>query len=41
MQAIRAPRPGGHVGYVGVTHDVNLPELLLDEDIAATAKTPQ
>ena len=25
MQAIRSTRPGGHVGYVGVTHDVTLP----------------
>ncbi|MDQ1636139.1 MAG: hypothetical protein QOJ32_2948 [Frankiaceae bacterium] len=25
MQAIRATRPGGHVGYVGVSHDVQLP----------------
>ena len=25
MQAIRAARPGGHVGYVGVSHDVALP----------------
>jgi threonine dehydrogenase-like Zn-dependent dehydrogenase len=25
MQAIRAARPGGHVGYVGVSHDVQLP----------------
>ena len=25
MQAIRATRPGGHVGYVGVAHDVPLP----------------
>ncbi|GGM78502.1 zinc-dependent alcohol dehydrogenase family protein [Dactylosporangium sucinum] len=25
MQSIRATRPGGHVGYVGVTHDVALP----------------
>jgi threonine dehydrogenase-like Zn-dependent dehydrogenase len=25
MQAIRATRPGGHVGYVGVTHDVSIP----------------
>ena len=24
MQAIRSSRPGGHVGYVGVTHDVAL-----------------
>ena len=24
MQAIRATRPGGHVGYVGVSHDVTL-----------------
>ena len=29
MQAIRATRPGGHVGYVGVSHDVNLPGLEL------------
>jgi threonine dehydrogenase-like Zn-dependent dehydrogenase len=25
MQAIRATRPGGHMGYVGVAHDVHLP----------------
>src|SRR6266542_4933340 len=25
MQAIRSCRPGGHVGYVGVLHDVELP----------------
>ena len=25
MQAIRATRAGGHVGYVGVAHDVSLP----------------
>jgi threonine dehydrogenase-like Zn-dependent dehydrogenase len=25
MQAIRSARPGGHVGYVGVAHDVRLP----------------
>lgn len=25
MQAIRSTRAGGHVGYVGVTHDVQLP----------------
>ena len=25
MQAIRATRPGGHVGYVGVAHNVELP----------------
>ncbi|MGY1741932.1 MULTISPECIES: zinc-dependent alcohol dehydrogenase family protein [unclassified Blastococcus] len=31
MQAVRATRPGGHVGYVGVAHDVALPgdELFL------------
>ena len=31
MQAIRSTRPGGHVGYVGVSHDVALPgdELFL------------
>jgi threonine dehydrogenase-like Zn-dependent dehydrogenase len=25
MQAIRSTRPGGHMGYVGVNHDVQLP----------------
>ena len=25
MQAVRSTRPGGHVGYVGVSHDVTLP----------------
>lgn len=25
MQAIGATRPGGHVGFVGVSHDVSLP----------------
>jgi threonine dehydrogenase-like Zn-dependent dehydrogenase len=25
MQAVRSTRPGGHVGYVGVAHDVTLP----------------
>ena len=25
MQAIRATRPGGYIGYVGVSHDVQLP----------------
>ena len=25
MQAIRSARPGGHLGYVGVTHGVTLP----------------
>ncbi|NEN07711.1 zinc-dependent alcohol dehydrogenase family protein [Diaminobutyricibacter tongyongensis] len=29
MQAIRATRPGGHVGYVGVAHDVSLDGLEL------------
>lgn len=29
MQAIRATRPGGHVGYVGVSHGVELPGLEL------------
>jgi threonine dehydrogenase-like Zn-dependent dehydrogenase len=29
MQAIRATRPGGHVGFVGVSHDVELPGLEL------------
>ena len=27
MQAIRSTRPGGHVGYVGVSHGVDLPGL--------------
>ena len=27
MQAIRATRPGGHVGFVGVTHDVAVPGM--------------
>jgi threonine dehydrogenase-like Zn-dependent dehydrogenase len=33
MQAIRATRPGGHVGFVGVSHDVQLPgdELFFSE----------
>ena len=33
MQAIRATRPGGHVGCVGVSHDVDLPgqELFFTE----------
>jgi threonine dehydrogenase-like Zn-dependent dehydrogenase len=26
MQAIRSTRPGGHVGFVGVLHDVELPD---------------
>ncbi|GLW20987.1 IMP dehydrogenase [Microbispora triticiradicis] len=29
MQAIRSTRPGGHVGYVGVTHEVELPGIEL------------
>ncbi|GAC68467.1 zinc-dependent alcohol dehydrogenase family protein [Gordonia soli] len=29
LQAIRSARPGGHVGYVGVSHDVELPGLEL------------
>jgi threonine dehydrogenase-like Zn-dependent dehydrogenase len=29
LQAIRATRQGGHVGYVGVSHDVSLPGLEL------------
>jgi threonine dehydrogenase-like Zn-dependent dehydrogenase len=29
MQAIRATRPGGHVGYVGVAHEVALPGMEL------------
>jgi threonine dehydrogenase-like Zn-dependent dehydrogenase len=29
MQAIHSARPGGHVGFVGVTHDVALPGMEL------------
>jgi threonine dehydrogenase-like Zn-dependent dehydrogenase len=29
MQAIRSTRAGGHVGYVGVAHEVELPGLEL------------
>ncbi|GGI44716.1 threonine dehydrogenase-like Zn-dependent dehydrogenase [Agromyces flavus] len=29
MQAVRSTRAGGHVGYVGVSHDVSLPGLEL------------
>ncbi|GAB6902325.1 zinc-dependent alcohol dehydrogenase family protein [Kineosporia succinea] len=29
LQAVRSTRAGGHVGYVGVSHDVNLPGLEL------------
>ena len=29
LQAIRATRPGGHVGFVGVSHGVELPGDLL------------
>ena len=29
MQAIRSARPGGHVGFVGVSHGVNIPGELL------------
>jgi len=29
MQAIRSTRPGGHVGFVGVTHGVQLPSMEL------------
>ena len=29
MQAIRSTRPGGHVGFVGVTHGVEIPGLEL------------
>ena len=27
LQAIRSTRAGGHVGFVGVTHDVSLPGM--------------
>ena len=25
MQSIRSTRPGGHIGFVGVLHDVEIP----------------
>ena len=36
MQAIRSTRPGGHVGYVGVAHDVALP----GEELFFSARPP-
>ena len=35
MQAVRATRRGGHVGYVGVSHEVELPggELVFDRTL--------
>ena len=36
MQAIRSTRPGGHVGYVGVAHDVELP----GEELFFSARPP-
>jgi threonine dehydrogenase-like Zn-dependent dehydrogenase len=33
MQAIRSTRPGGHVGFVGVSHDVEIPGLELFSDV--------
>jgi hypothetical protein len=32
MQAVRSTRPGGHAGYVGVAHAVELPSH--DEPVA-------
>lgn len=29
MQAIRSTRPGGHVGFVGLTHSVEIPGMEL------------
>ena len=37
MQAIRSTRPGGHVGCVGVAHDVDLPG---EELSSPTSKGP-
>jgi threonine dehydrogenase-like Zn-dependent dehydrogenase len=34
LQAIRATRPGGHVGFVGVTHDVTLTGMELFRSLA-------
>ncbi len=42
MQAIRSTRPGGHVGYVGVSHDEQLPgEELFSPACTCTAAPPQ
>ena len=43
MQAIRSTRPGGHVGYVGVTHDVALPgdELFMSPRAPARRARPR
>jgi hypothetical protein len=38
MQAIRSARPGGHVGYVGVAHGVDL-ELPLEAAAAAPSRS--
>jgi threonine dehydrogenase-like Zn-dependent dehydrogenase len=34
LQALHATRPGGHVGFVGVTHDVALPGMELFRSLA-------
>ena len=43
MQAIRSTRPGGHVGYVGVAHGVELPgsELFFAARRTCTAAPPR
>jgi threonine dehydrogenase-like Zn-dependent dehydrogenase len=42
MQAIRSTRPGGHVGYVGVSHGVQLPgEELFFSATPCTADPPR
>ena len=41
MQAIRATRPGGHVGYVGVPHDVALDGAKLFFSARPSARWPR
>ena len=42
MQAIRSTRPGGHVGYVGVSHHVTLPgDELSSPPFTSTADPPR
>ena len=42
IQAIRSTRPGGHVGYVGVSHDVELPgQDLFCRQSTCTAAPPR
>src|SRR4051794_40106982 len=40
MQAVRAARPGGHVGFVGVSHGVALPGMDLFWSLAPSTEGP-